>query len=325
MKVFVSGATGFLGESLLQSVIAQGSTVRALVQPTIDSRPLVEIGATVIRGDVRDLEAVREALGGCDLAYHLAALVPGPARSIEDYHAVNVRGTENVLRACVESGVRHLVYCSTVSVHGLPGRGPAHEGSPLRPLNAYGATKLLAEQAVARTARQHGLSTVIVRPTALYGPGDVRNVRLFRDIARRRLVMIGRGQPRCHLAYRDDVTAALQLAGARRQAPAECFIVGGSEQPSVEELLRLIAAETGVPLRALRLPRLPFVLATKLKRAFGDPARTLPGWVDRFDFFTADRFYDTSRAARELGFRPQVSLREGIRRTVGWYRRRNLL
>jgi nucleoside-diphosphate-sugar epimerase len=78
-------------------------------------------------------------------------------------------------------------------------------------------------------------------------------------------------------------------------------------------------------LRAIRLPQLPFVLATKLKRAFADPARTLPGLVDRFDFFTADRFYDTSRAVRELGFRPRVSLREGIRRTVDRYRRRDLL
>ncbi len=325
MKVAVTGATGFIGARLVARLLADGDDVRALVPVGEDSVALVVGGATIERGDVRDPVAVRKLQEGCELVYHLAGLVPGRSRNPAEYEAVNVQGTANVMRAALDAGVRHAVHCSTVSVHGVPAITPANEDSPTSPSNVYGTTKVRGEHVVQRFVRDHGLSAVVVRPTAIYGPGDVRGVRLFRDVARRRLLMIGRGTPRCHLGHVADVVAGLRLAGAHRPAAGECFVVGGAEHPTVAELISLIADAAGVGVRALRLPAAPFLWASRLRRAYRNPATTIPGLIDRCDFFTAERTYSITRAQRVLGFEPRVTLRDGIAETVRWYRDHGLL
>jgi nucleoside-diphosphate-sugar epimerase len=325
MRVAVTGATGFLGARLVASLRADGEHVQALVPVDHDPAPLSALEVDVQRGDVRDSASVRAAIDGAEVVYHLAGLVPGTSRLRTDFEAVNVRGTENVMRAARDAGVRHVVHCSTVSVHGLPAMPPADEDAPLRPSNVYGATKIEGERIVRSFSAEHGLSAVVVRPTALYGPGDVRGVRLFRDVARGLVVTIGNGASRCHLAHVADVVAGLRLAAVRRPSRGECFIVGGAEHPTVAELIALIAEAAGVRPRVLRLPALPFRLASGLRRVFRDPSRTMPGAIDRSDFFTATRTFRIERARRELGFAPRIALPAGIEETMRWYRERGLL
>ena len=325
MKIFLTGATGFVGEHLAASLVADGARVRALVHPSSDPSPIRKLGVEVIFGDVSDLSAVRQALADCELIYHLAGLVPGRGRTRSDYHRVNVHGTENVARAAVETGARHFIYCSTVAVHGSPRQTPAGEEAPLAPQNVYAATKLTGERTVLRFVREHGLPAVIARLTPLYGPGDLRCLKLFRDVARGRIVVIGNGLLRYHLTYVDDAVAGLRLCSARGGLRGERFIIGGEDMPTVNELMRMIADETGVELRTIRLPAAPFVLAAAVFRCLLGPVGTMPGFIDRLDFFIAERTYDVSRAKRELRFQPQVSLREGIGRTVAWYREKGFL
>jgi nucleoside-diphosphate-sugar epimerase len=325
VKVFLTGATGFVGKHLAASLIADGAQVRALVHPSSDPAAVRKLGVEAISGDVRDIAAVRYALADCGMIYHLAGLVPGKGRTRADYHAVNVQGTENVVRAAVEAGVQHLVHCSTVAVHGLPHRTPADEEAPLTPENVYGATKLKGERVVLRFVREHGLSAIITRLTPLYGRGDFRCLKLFRDVASGRIVVIGSGRFRYHLTYIDDAVAGLRLCGARGGSGGERFIIGGEELPTLNELLRMIADATGVDLRMIRLPAAPFALAAAVYRRLLGPFGIMPGLVDRLDFFTAERTYDVSKAKRELGFQSQVPLREGIGRTAAWYREKGHL
>ena len=325
MKIAVTGATGFVGARLVAQLRAAGDDVRALVPADEDPSTLRAAGVAVVPGDVRDPADVRTLLRDRELVYHLAGLVPGRSRRIADYVAVNVDGTANVAGAAAALGVGHLVHCSTVSVHGVPRATPADEDAPYAPRNVYGVTKLAGERAVQRSVRDAGLSAVIARPTALYGPGDARGVRLYRDVARGRLVMVGAGRPRCHLGHVDDVVAGLLLCGARRPSAGECFIVGGAEHPTVAELVAEIAAACEVPLRAFRLPAAPIAAASRVVTAWRDPARSLSGFFDRCDFFLAERTYTIDRARRVLGFAPRVALRDGIRATVAWYRARGML
>lgn len=325
MRTAVTGATGFIGLRLVRRLRAAGEDVRALVAPGEDGDEVRALGADVVSGDVRDPASVRTLLHGRELVYHLAGLVPGRSRRLADYVAVNVDGTANVARAAAELGVRHLVHCSTVSVHGVPRVTPADEDAPLAPRNVYGVTKLAGERAVQDCVRDAGLSAVIARPTALYGPGDARGVRLYRDVARGRLVMLGAGRPRCHLGHVDDVVSGLLLCGAHRPSRGECFILGGAEHPTVAELIAEIAAACGVRRRALRLPAAPVATAGRLIAAWRAPARSLSGFFDRADFFLAERTYTIDRARRVLGFAPRVTLRDGIRETVEWYRGQHLL
>jgi nucleoside-diphosphate-sugar epimerase len=188
-------------------------------------------------------------------------------------------------------------------------------------VNAYETTKLAAERAVDAAVEAHGLSATIARLTSLYGPGDRRSLRLYRDVARGRVLIIGAGTRRCHPTYVDDAVRGLRACGARAPSRGARFIIGGEERPTIVELVTWIAAELGVAPRVVRLPAAPFALARRLLRRDGAP----PGWVDRLDFFLADHAYDVTKATRELDFRAAVPLREGIRRTVAWYREHGLI
>jgi nucleoside-diphosphate-sugar epimerase len=137
--------------------------------------------------------------------------------------------------------------------------------------------------------------------------------------------MLGTGRPRCHLGHVDDVVSGLLLCAAHQPSRGECFILGGAEHPTVAELIAEIAAACGVPGRALHVPAMPVAAAARLVAAWRDPARSLSGFFDRADFFLAERTYTIDRARRVLGFAPRVTLREGIRETVEWYRAVRLL
>src|SRR5436853_3294873 len=162
MRVAVTGATGFLGARLVASLRADGERVQALVPADHDSAPLLALQVEVRRGDVRDPASVRAALDGAELVFHLAGLVPGSSRALADYEAVNVGGTANVMRAAIDAGVRHVVHCSSVSVHGVPATPPADEDAALRPNNVYGATKIAGERVVRELGAERGLSAVVV-------------------------------------------------------------------------------------------------------------------------------------------------------------------
>jgi nucleoside-diphosphate-sugar epimerase len=332
VKVAVTGATGFVGAPLVASLLADGHDVHALVHPSADDRQLRDRGVRIVVGDVRDLASVERTFADVEVVYHLAGVIPGAARTRAEYAAVNIGGAENVARAAVSARVRHLVHCSTVAVNGL--RAGASAGSakvlvtektPLAPVNAYQWTKLAAERIVARAAHEDGLSVAIARLTSLYGVGDVRGVRLYRDIARGRVVVVGDGTRRCHPTYLDDAIAGLRCCGTRTPSPGEVFIIGGPDRPSVNELVETIAAVLDVTPRVLRLPGFPFTIASALYRRALGRIGPPPGFIDRFDFFVVDHAYDVSKAERELGFRARVSLREGVERTVAWYREMRLL
>lgn len=325
MRIALTGATGFLGRRLTESLRDEGHALRALVHPDVDPTPLAAAGVAVIAGDVRDLAAVERTLAGAELVYHLAGVVPGAARSRAEYAAVNVGGAANVVRAAVSAGVRHLVHCSTVAVHGPPRRGLVTEDAPLAPVNAYQATKVEAERVVVRAVETDGLSATIARLTSLYGPGDRRGLRLYRDVARGRLLMIGGGTVRCHPTYVDDAVEGLKCCGAHAPSAGERFILGGEERPTVNELVALIAAALDVVPRVLRLPGAPFAAALAAYRGTLGRSAPVPGLADRLDFFLADHAYDVGKAGRELGFRARVPLATGIARTVDWYRATGLL
>ena len=167
----VTGASGFLGSSLVAALCAHGVRVRALVRPTSKLRRLSGLGAEIVRGDVCDLASLREAARGQQIVFHAAAKVPdwGPRR---EFFRVNLQGTRNVVAACQDASVGRLVHVSSMTVLGLPRRGAAvDEQSPYDPSphDAYTASKIQAERLVLEANGQRGLSTVAIRPGAIWG------------------------------------------------------------------------------------------------------------------------------------------------------------
>jgi nucleoside-diphosphate-sugar epimerase len=208
-----------------------------------------------------------------------------------------------------------------VGVHGDVERPPANEDAPLRPGDIYQVTKVEGERMAREAAARTGAEVVIARPSGIYGPGDRRLLKLFRGVARRRFVILGSGEIFYHLTYIDDLVEGFRLCGEVPAAAGRTYILAGGEVSTLNELTALIAEEAGVPPPRLHLPVWPFWLAGAACEALCAPLKIEPPlYRRRVDFFTKSRAFDISRARAELGYAPKVGLREGIRRTLAWYR-----
>jgi nucleoside-diphosphate-sugar epimerase len=207
-------------------------------------------------------------------------------------------------------------------VHGDVEQPPANEDAPLKPGDIYQVTKLEGERVAREAGARTGVEVVIARPTGIYGPGDRRLLKLFRGVARRRFLVLGSGEIFYHLTYIDDLVEGFRLCGEVPEAAGRTYILAGGEVTTLSELIRIVAQVAGVQPPTLHLPVLPVWVAGAACELICAPFGIEPPlYRRRVDFFTKSRAFDIARARRELGYAPQVSLREGIRRTLDWYKR----
>lgn len=326
MKVLVTGATGFTGGHLARYLAASGDTVRALVRHPDRGAALAADGIEPVVGDLARRDSLPAAVAGAEVVYNVAALYRQAGLPEATYRTVNAEAVGWLAEAAADAGVRRMVHCSTVGVHGDIERPPADEDAPLAPGDTYQATKLAGERLGREAAARRGLDLVVVRPSGIYGPGDRRLLKLFRGVARRRFVILGDGKIFYHLTHIDDLAAGFRLAGTAPRAANRTYILAGGEVTTLNELVAIIAAEARVRPLNVHLPVWPFWTAGAVCEALCAPLGLEPPiYRRRVDFFTKSRAFDISRARGELGFAPQVDLRTGVRRTLAWYRDRGWL
>lgn len=319
MRVLVTGATGFTGGHLARTLAASGRQVRALVRRP--SAPLADTGIEQVTGDLRDRDALARAVAGVDVVYHVAAIYRQAGLADAVYRAVNATAVADVVAAAAKAGVRRVVHCSTVGVHGDVERPPANEEAPLRPGDVYQVTKLEGEELARETGARLGIEVAIVRPTGIYGPGDRRLLKLFRGVARGRWITLGAGEIYYHLTYIDDLVEGFRLAGEQPAAAGRTYILAGGEVTTLNELVGIVADEAGVDAPRVHVPVWPFWIAGAACEAVCAPFGIEPPlYRRRVDFFTKSRAFDITRAREEIGYRPAVGLHEGVRRTLAWYR-----
>jgi nucleoside-diphosphate-sugar epimerase len=324
--VLVTGATGFLGSRLVERLLSEGTRVRVLARSSTRARGLADRGADVVVGDIADLDKLAAAADGTTVVYHVAGrlLVPGVAP--QEYERVHVRGTRALVSICRRlPSIRRFVHVSTTGVLGATGDRPAGEDAPMRPTNIYEETKARAEMIV-RESWGDGLPAAIARPGLVYGPGDLHLLPFFHSVLRRRFRPIGSPQVLLHPIYIDDLIDALTLCGRHPNAEGECFHLAGRTPVSLAELARTIAQAGGTRFPAGYIP----ISAARAVALVGDrlPAalrRSAPLTTSRLDFLTHSRVYDTSRAARLLGFTAATDIAAGVAMSLTWYCRENHL
>ena len=323
MKLLVTGAAGFIGSRLVDRLVADGHDVVAMIRREHPTRPLRDRGATVITGDVRDADAVARAVRGAEVVYHLARAKGHGQSPAAEVESTNAGGTDSVAKASAMAGARMLVHCSSVAVYGSrhPGQ-PINEDERLHPDSPYARSKAAAED-LARAHAREGFAVVIARITAVLGPECRSWVPLMRSIGRRRLPIIGAGDNWHHPGDVDDIVDGLVLCGTRG-SHSSVYNLAGPEPVRLRELMLHIAAELGAePPRSI--PAAPVDWYLRLNGAL-EPftGRDLPS-IAGARFLTSDRRLDLTRANREVGYQPQIGVREAVRRTADWYRQQGLL
>lgn len=330
MTVLVTGATGFTGGHLAQTLARRGETVRALVRAKsrarFDTSPLAAAGVVAVEGDLGSPDALARACAGVEVVYHIAATYREAGQPDSAYRAVNVQGTEHLLEAARAAGVRRVVHCSTGGVHGHIAHPPANEDAPFNPGDVYQDTKLEAEQLARRFGDTTGLDVVVARPIGIHGPGDTRFLKMFKGLARGRFPMLGPCTAYYHLTYIDDLVEGFRLCGEVPAAKGRTYILAGEKYTTLKELVALVADELGVAPPRIHLPVWPVWMAGLACEIVCVPLRIEPPlYRRRVDFYTKSRAFDITRAKTELGYAPQVDLRTGIRRTIAWYREQGWL
>ncbi len=326
MKILITGGTGFTGHNLGKRLLEDGHEVRLLVRSVSRVALPAHPGLEIQEGDIRDRAAVDKAVTGVAKIFNIAAMFRSAASVDQDYRDIHVEGTRHLVEAAISHQVERFVHCSTVGVHGDVKVPPATEESPFAPADIYQRTKLEGELLARQLAATNGLALAVVRPTAIYGPGDMRLLKLFRLAVKKITPVIGTGRIFYHMVYIDDLVQGFLLASEQKAAVGEVFIIGGDENLILDDLLTTIARITGNPDRKIHIPARPFQLAGSLCEKICIPLGIEPPlYRRRVDFFTKSRSFDISKAKRLLGYRPKFGLEEGLRRTALWYKEQGLL
>lgn len=320
MKIFISGATGFVGGHLAERLIQEGHDVKTLVRPSSDCSLLkrLEINATV--GDIAEYDSVKKAVKDCEIIYHAAVAKSGN----QQCHEVNVRGTENIMLAALELGVRHVVNCSSTRVFGMSKNQQTDENETFKPKGSYAITKLKSEKIVLKYVEKYQLSAVNARLSRIMGPRSLSLLKLFRDTLNNNVTVIGSGKVCVQTTYIDDIINGLILCG-QKQAAGENYIIGTDEYQTLETLINTIAETAGVKCIPKKLPAAPFIFTSKIGHFLCDFFDREPKILHKIDFFTKNHMFNISKTKKHLGFSPKVSIYEGIERTLSWYKENKYL
>jgi nucleoside-diphosphate-sugar epimerase len=324
MTILVTGAAGLLGGHLIDVLVEQGLSTRALVQPGESTKRLSEAGVEIHVGDVRDRGCLEAVVSGVEYVLHCAART-GPWGPEDDYRSTNLRAVADLVGVAVSAGVRRVVHVSSVTVHGNDVRGEADESAPLRDEpNPYSRSKVAGERLLQQMIERDGVPVTIVRPGWIYGPRDPASFARFASMVRDgKMITIGSGWNHLPLIYARDAAAGVWQAARADDAVGRAYILVNDEVVTQREFLGAIASELGVPPPSRRIPyRVALAAGTVAELAARLAHRRQPPPLTRYgvQLLGGENRFSIDRARRELGFSPQVCLADGVRRSATWFR-----
>lgn len=317
-QILVTGATGFLGGHMARTLLSRGVSVRVTGRNVRAGMKLSRLGADFRPVDLRDRPSMMSVCEGIDSVVHSGALSSAWG-AYRDFYDINVEGTQNVIDGCKKWGVKRLVHISSPSVMTRPEpQFDLKESDPLPEtfVSFYSATKKLAEDRV-NAAGEQGMNTVILRPKAIYGPGDNAIFpRLIKAASKHRLPIIGAGDTLTDLTHVDDVVQAITLALEKDEALGKTYVVTGSEAVKIWDVITQVVTGLGheAPSKRYSLKKAIVVAKIlesvwKVLRLRGEPPLT----QYTVGILGISQTYDTTAIRTELGYEPKISLEDGIK------------
>ncbi len=327
MRVLVTGGTGFTGTALVRRLKQAGHDVVALdYKDGLQCDALRKMGAEVVLGSVTDRSVVERSMRGVEYVFHLAAAFRELNVPNTFYDEVNVEGTRIVMEEAIKAKVWKFVYCSTCGVHGNVDNPPANEDAPIQPADYYQRTKYEAEPVV-KALGAGKMEVVILRPAAIYGPGDPeRFFMIFKRVSGGTFPMFGNGRTLYHPLYIDNLVDAFMLCLERGVGNGREYLIADEHYYPIEEIVKGVGRALDVKVRIPHYPVMPVVIAGHICEKICKPFGIVPPiFPRRVDWYRQNRAFDISRAKRELGYVARIELDEGLRRTGRWYREQGYL
>ena len=330
-RILVTGAAGFIGGHLFRRLASYDLDVLGTVLNNQEADELRGKGFHAKVLDLTDPEPWDDLLAGIDTVFHIAAMFQEVEEGRDAYARVNQHAVLKLAKTAERMGVRRFVHCSTVGVHGHVKEIPATEQTPYNPMDVYHETKLAGEIELlefARTLPDTGMTVVVNRPAMVYGPHDLRMLKLFRSIDKGQFRMIGSGKTLAHLGFIEDQTESFLLCAVapRERVHCESFNIASGEPITLNEFARTIASSIGASLPTWHIPVFPVWMAALACELICKPFGIKPPlFRRRVGFFTHDRAFDLSKAQRQLGYESKWDHRRGVAETIAWYRANGLV
>ena len=327
MKVLVTGAAGFLGGHLVDMLVEQNYSVRAMVRPSEDASRLHTLkNVEVILGDLTDEASLKRAVQGVQRVFNVAAKT-GPWGTEDTYRAINVQGLADLIHASLDAGVQRFVHTSSITVYGHHLQGIVTEDDPFHAEdNPYSRTKIAGEKLIANLVKDEGAPIVIVRPWWIYGPRDSASFgRFVAMVEASKGFLLGSGKNIVPVVYVRDVAQGLIKAGeGGNETIVRAYTIADDHRVTQAEYLNTIADCLHVPHVSLKLPYTAMYLAGRSaelawqamgRRNAAPPPVTTYGVT----LLGGDQIFSIGRARYELGYEPAFDLSRGVAEGVRWY------
>lgn len=322
----VTGASGEIGLAVVRHLRSEGIEVRAMVRSNAKGAAAKELGAEIVIGDLTDRASLDRAVRGCEGVYHIGALYREAGLPEATYFAVNAEGTRQLLEASIAAGVQRFIHTSTGGVLGDIRNPPGSHETPYAPGDLYQRSKTEGEKIALEYFRSGRIRGVVIRPAMVYGPGDTRHLKLFRMIARGKFFYVGPGDKSVHFIDIRDLARAYKLAMDRTELNGEIYHIAGEAPLPLRDAVNLIADHLGVRRPWLHFPvKITQLIGTMCEVACAPFGVSPPIYKRRVDFFTKARSFDTTKSARELGFKPTLPSCEEIVSVADYFRTHSLL
>jgi nucleoside-diphosphate-sugar epimerase len=321
LRALVTGGNGFIGSHLVEHLLSKGYTVSCLVRTSSNISSIRNLPVRFVYGDCEAKDTLREAVEGQDFVFHLAGKIK--TFGWDAYYRTNFVGTKNITEACVEFNprVKRFVYVSSIAAAGPSERGrPRNEADEPAPMNEYGRTKLLGEEAVKNLRNK--LPFVIIRPPNVLGPRQEDLRAILRIIEKRVKPLLGNGDEQLSIVFVQDLVRGIEMAATHRNTVGKTYFITDGKTYSWRGIADVVAEKLGVSGFCVPIPHPVLVVLASLAGAAARVRGKASFFNGRQVKFLRETYqtYDGSKAVRDFGFEPALDLATGIQNVVDWYR-----
>lgn len=330
MKILICGATGFVGLKLVNALLEKGHTVTALCRDEKKAEALLPKECRILIGDITDRESITGSCDGIDMVYQLIAQVGNDLpseKAMEKFRKVNVGGLQNIVDEAKRAGVKRFVSVSSIAAMGIVEQCPISERSKCEPYLPYQITKREGELLCLKEYEENGFPVIIVRPAKVYGIGEreYSYMQIVKTCKKGFFPKVGMKDTMVSHCYIDDLIINLSLLTNRGKI-GKTYIFATEEAIGFYESVRLVVNELNLKVCFIPIPRfLMSSLAYIIENAYNMISRNPPVTRRNVIAATTDRFYDFSSNKEDLGFVSSVTMEEGIKKVLNYYKQESLI